>query len=51
MINSHNKWRSSVKTGQTDLASTAQNYADTLRNKQHCQMVHSHTPNIGENLF
>lgn len=55
MINSHNKWRSTVKTApitwSNDLASSAQNYADILREKQHCQMVHSHTKDIGENLF
>ena len=55
MVNSHNKWRSSVKTASvtwsTDLASSAQNYAYTLRDKQHCQMVHSHTKDVGENLF
>jgi pathogenesis-related protein 1 len=55
MVNSHNKWRSSVKTApvtwSNDLASSAQNYADTLRDKQHCQMVHSHTKDVGENLF
>jgi pathogenesis-related protein 1 len=55
MVNVHNKWRSEVNvapvTWSSSLATTAQTYADTLRDKQHCQMVHSHTKDVGENLF
>lgn len=55
IIQTHNKWRNAVKvpslTWSDELAKSAQGYADKLKNTQHCQMVHSHTNGIGENLF
>jgi pathogenesis-related protein 1 len=55
LVTAHNKWRSNVNvsplTWSNSLADTAQAYANTLKTTQSCNMVHSHTKDVGENLF
>ncbi len=54
-VTAHNSWRSQVAvsgvTWSTTLADTAQAWANTLRETKACNMVHSKTSQLGENLF
>lgn len=55
MVAAHNKWRDTVGRPalkwSSSLADTAQAWANSLKNDQACNMTHSRTPGLGENLF
>ncbi len=55
MLVAHNKWRGTVGspalTWSNGLADTAQAWANSLKNDQACNMTHSRTAGLGENLF
>lgn len=55
LLHTHAKWRQSVGLPalrwSEDLAESAQEWADTLKARQGCKMVHSHAEEVGENLF
>ncbi|MCX7257027.1 MAG: CAP domain-containing protein [Polaromonas sp.] len=55
MVEAHNALRDEVGSPNlkwsAKLADTAQAWADTLKIKQACKTVHSHTPGAGENLY
>ncbi len=55
MVAAHNTWRSRVAVPDlqwsSSLADTAQVWANSLKENQGCQMVHSNTEQVGENLY
>lgn len=55
MVETHNQYRTEVNvpavTWSAKLANIAQAYADNLRDTRACNLVHSNTQGLGENLF
>ncbi len=55
MLADHNRWRAKVGVPELrwadDLAQSSAQWAAKLLKDQHCAMVHSHLPGLGENLF
>jgi len=56
MVKVHNQYRSDVGisskvTWSKKLEKMAQNYANKLKNEKSCNMIHSQTKGVGENLY
>lgn len=55
IIMAHNHWRNAEKIPalhwSTALADIAQDYADTLKTREACELRHSQSTDLGENLF
>ena len=55
MVAAHNKWRQEAGVPDVQwspaIAATAQKWADTLKTRHACNMTHSATKGLGENLY
>ena len=55
MVAAHNQWRQEIGAPELNwsasLATTAQHWANNLKHHQACNMTHSNTRGLGENLY